>query len=136
MATQLTNEQLEADRARRGLQDKKTPFLIHRTNGRLLPNVERLRAHKDMLPYKGSSKASLEERMRLLRTGSNREVTQSEPDEPLPPFDLSRATREEMIAFARDEYGITLNPNAPPHILRNQIKKAASGDSSPDDNLG
>lgn len=132
----MADEALELARAKRGAQDRKVPFLIHRTTGRLLPNVEKLRKHKDMIPYNGSVKASLSERMRLIRTGSNREITQSQPDEALPPFDLSKATREEMIEFAQVEFGIALNPNAPPHILRNQIKKAAAGDSSADESLG
>lgn len=119
---------LQAARDRRGVQDKKTPYLIHRDTGRLLPNVEKLRKHPKMVPYTGSPKASHDERMRFVRTGTFRKVvdtTAQDAELDLPPFDLGTATKEQMIAFAKEEFGLDLNPNAPPHIMRAQIKKAA-----------
>lgn len=128
-------------RNKKALQDTKVPFLIHRVNGRLLPNVERLRTHKDMIPYMGNKHASLEERMRYLRTGGQRRgVVATQAIEAPPPFDVSTATKEDMIAFAADEFGLELNPKAPIHIMRNQIIAAAKeADEAPagdDTNLG
>jgi hypothetical protein len=119
---------LQQARAKRGQQDAKTPFLINRENGRLLPNVARTAKHRNMIPYTGSVKASLEERMRWIRTGGNtrRNVTSSAPIEELPPFDVSTASKEELIDFAKEEFGLVLNPKAPPHIMRNQILAAAA----------
>ena len=119
---------LQAARDRRGVQDKKNPYLIHRDTGRLLPNVEHLRKHPKMLVYKGSPTASHDERMRYVRTGSFRQgvdTTAPEAELDLPPFDLGTATKEQMIAFAKEEFNLDLNPNAPPHIMRAQIKRAA-----------
>lgn len=119
---------LQAARDRRGAQDKKHPYLIHRETGRLLPNVEKLRKHPKMIPYTGSPNASHDERMRFVRTGTFRKVvdtTAQEAELDLPPFDLGTATKEAMIAFAKEEFGLELNPNAPPHIMRAQIKRAA-----------
>lgn len=112
-------------RGKLAVQDKTVPFLINRNNGRLLPNVVRLRSHKDMIPYRGSVKANLEDRMRYLRTGgARRDVAMSEPVE-LPPFDVSTASKDELITFAQEEFKLELNPQAPLHIMRNQILKAA-----------
>lgn len=123
---------LQNARARSSVQDKKTPYLIHRESGRLLPNVEQLRKHPKMVPYTGSPKASHDERMRFLRTGTFRQVvdtTVAEAQLDLPPFDLGTASREDMIKFAKEEFNLDLNPNAPPHIMRAQIKKAADDGS-------
>jgi hypothetical protein len=127
----MSNQEASLQRARdmKAKQDAKIPFLIHRVNGRLIPNVERLRDHKYLIPYRGSVKASHEERMRYLRTGgaASRSFVDSAPlEQDLPPFDLGTASREEMVQFAADEYGIQLNVKAPAHILRNQIKAAAA----------
>lgn len=119
---------LQTNRDRRGMQDKKMPYLIHRDTGRLLPNVEQLRKHPKMMPYTGSPKASHDERMRFIRTGTFRQVVDTSVAEAqldLPPFDLGTASKEDMIKFAKEEFGLDLNPNAPPHIMRAQIKKAA-----------
>lgn len=111
--------------AARGQQDPKIKFLIHRDNARLIPNVGKLKNHPKLVPYTGSVKASLEDRLRWLRTGGSRRVVASAPVEELPPFDVSTATKEELIAFAKEEFGLELNPKAPPHIMRNQILAAA-----------
>lgn len=124
---------LQQARAKRGQQDAKTPFLINRENGRLLPNVARTAKHPKMMPYTGSVKASLEERMRWIRTGgARRNVTASAPVVELPPFDVSTATREELVAFGKEEFNLDLNVKAPAHILRNQILAAAAKEDGAD----
>ena len=113
-------------------QDPNMPFLIHRTDGRLMPNTPLMRKHKSLVPYTGSVKASLEERMRYLATGSSRRVTLAPPQEE-EVFDIGTATKEEILDFALAEYGQQLNEKAPVHILRGQLNKlvqAMSGGSA------
>lgn len=142
--SKLDEAAMSEARAKLSLQDKKRPFLINRKNGRLLPNVARLRNHKDMLPYNGSVNASLEERMRFVRTGSFRQVVDTSDDTAPEPFDVGTASKEELIAFAFNELGgLQLNPAAPVAAMRKQVVKAAAAlagggqaDHSGEDALG
>lgn len=136
--SKLNEEAMSEARAKLSLQDKQRPYLIHRKNGRLLPNVARLRTHKDMLPYSGNVRASLEERMRYLRTGTFRQVVDTSEDET--PFDVGTATKEDLIAFAFNELGgLQLNPATPLPAMRKQVVKAAqalAAGSAPEGNGG
>lgn len=127
----LTEEQMAALRSQQSVQDKRQPFLIHREDGALFPNVGRLRNNKNLLPYNGAPDASLDERMQFLRTGSARRVVNSAPQEAPPPFDVGTATADELIAFAFNEYGHQLNPKAPLHVLKNQVIKLANANNQP-----
>lgn len=116
-------------RAAQSKQDQKTPFLIHQKDGRLMPNTPLLRKHKDYRPFTGSVKASLDERMLFLATGSTRSrVINSAPEEEedLPPFDIGKATKDEMVAFAYTEFGAVLDPTKPIRDLRREIQALAA----------
>lgn len=110
-------------------QDPKMPFLIHRVDGRLMPNVAQLRKHPDYRPYTGAVKASLAERMLYLSTGSTRVrvVDTTEPQDEPEPFDVGKATADELVAFAATEFGVTLNASAPLRTLRRQVVEASKG---------
>ena len=104
----ITDAQEAALAARRAqtAQDKRNPFLIHVDDGRLMPNVARLRGHAKYHVFTGSPKATPEERMAWLRSMGN--------GTPLPtedPFDIGTASVAELIAFAASEYGVTLDPS-------------------------
>jgi hypothetical protein len=105
--------------AERQRQDKKTPLLISE-DGRLYPNTKLMRANPRYRPYHGSPKASLEDRKRyLLGLGAKRAV-QYEP-EPEEAFDIGKASVEALLEFAQEQYGIVLDPNKPPKMLREEV---------------
>lgn len=114
-------------RASSSRQDKKMPFLINRNDGRLYPNTPLMRKHADYIPYTGSVSATREERMVYLRTGSTRQrlIINSTVEEDETPFDIGKATAEELVAFALNTYGAALDQADGLKKLRNQVAKLA-----------
>ena|ERR1700747_2988654 len=108
-------------------QDKKVPMLININDGRLIANSLNTRANSDYRPYTGSLKASREERMAFIRSaigGARTRLINSAPDEE-PTFDLGKATKAEIIAFAMDEYALVLDDKTDIRTLRNQVLAAS-----------
>lgn len=119
----ITDAQEAAIAARRAQtqQDKRNPFLIHVDDGRLMPNVARLRGHAKYRVFTGSPKATPEERMAWLRSMGN--------GTPLPtedPFDIGTASVAELIAFAASEYGVTLDPSTHHNKMRAELRRLAA----------
>jgi len=119
----ITDAQEAALAARRAqtAQDKRNPFLIHVDDGRLMPNVARLRGHAKYRVFTGSPKATSEERMAWLRSMGN--------GTPLPtedPFDIGTASVAELIAFAASEYGVTLDPSTHHNKMRAELRRLAA----------
>ena len=119
----ITDAQEAALAARRAqtAQDKRNPFLIHVDDGRLMPNVARLRGHAKYRVFTGSPKATPEERMAWLRSMGN--------GTPLPtedPFDIGTASVAELIAFAASEYGVTLDPSTHHNKMRAALRRLAA----------
>lgn len=115
-------------RAAKSAQDPKMPFLIHRVDGRLMPNTPLMRKHPDYRPFTGSVKASKEERMLFLSTGSTRaRIVNTEPEDAdeTPPFDIGKATKDELVAFAFMEFGAALDPATDIRTLRKQLQALA-----------
>jgi len=124
----------------RNRQNKQTPFCIHVKDGRLMPNVPEILAHPDYRPYKGNYKASLDERMAYLRSGGfggagKRAVVMPADDEPVveqEPFDIAKATKEELVAFAFDQWTEVLSMDTHLTTLRSQVAKLAKLHANPD----
>ena len=119
----ITDAQEAALAARRAqtAQDKRNRFLIHVDDGRLMPNVARLRGHAKYRVFTGSPKATPEERMAWLRSMGN--------GTPLPtedPFDIGTASVAELIAFAASEYGVTLDPSTHHNKMRAELRRLAA----------
>ena len=119
----ITDAQEAALAARRAqtAQDKRNPFLIHVDDGRLMPNVARLRGHEKYRVFTGSPKATPEERMAWLRSMGN--GTPVPTDEP---FDIGTASVADMIAFAASEYGVTLDPSLHHNKMRAELRRLAA----------
>ena len=124
----------------RNRQDKKTPFCINVKDGRLMPNVPEILAHPDYRPFKGNYKADRNERMAYLRSGgfggAKRAVVMPTADE-VPqveeePFDIAKASREELVAFAFDQWAEVLDPSTHLTTLRSQVAKLAKQNANPD----
>jgi hypothetical protein len=137
-------QQAAARHNARNRQDRKHPFLINIEDGRLVPNVPMLGGRKgdpkekipSILPhpkyrvFSGDPKASLADRMRWIETsgqsGAMRAVVDSGADAPAA-FDVSTASREQLVAFARDQYGEALDATGDTHLtkLRAQVRALA-----------
>lgn len=110
-------------------QDKTNPFLINIEDGRLIPNVERIRSSRAATyrVYTGDPKATLEERMAYLKSGVGRpgrtKVVNTQPEEAA--FDIGKATKEDLVAFAASEYGLALDSSKSLKVLREEFAKTA-----------
>jgi len=139
MITEAQEANLSAQIAR-NRQNKQTPFCIHVKDGRLMPNVPEILAHPDYRPYKGNYKASLDERMAYLRSGGfggagKRAVVMPADDEPAveqEPFDIAKASKEELVAFAFDQWTEVLSVDTHLTTLRSQVAKLAKLHANPD----
>lgn len=113
---------LTARGARR--QNKAQPWLI-RADGQIFPNVPLLAKRKNMRVYTGDIKAPLEERMRYLDgLPGKRRVVFDEAE----PFNITKATKEELIAFAFDEYSEVIEPSEHINKVRALVCKLADLD--------
>jgi hypothetical protein len=123
----MINDSQEAalSNATRPKQDKNIPFLINVDDGRLVPNMPRLRLHPKYRPYHGVLTASQADRMTYLKTeykNMPRSVIDSTKTKS---FDIGTASREELIAFALSEYGTSLAPTLNAMSMRVQLRKLA-----------
>lgn len=110
-------------------QDKKHPFLIHTKDGRLFPNVGALRddvkAGKNYRIFTGSPKATHEERMKWLETQGATPGTRVVDSGDAEPFDIGKASVDEMVAFAAAEYQVVLDPKKHHNALRAELRALA-----------
>lgn len=138
MAAAPSEEKLAIARASKSKQDQPQKFLIHVENGRLLPNIAMLRSHAKLRVFHGDPKASAKERLKYLESQhGHRSVVNTVVDSE--PFDIGKATKDELIEFAASEYGISLNEKAPIAALRKQVSDAAASVGAPgaaSDSLG
>lgn len=113
-------------------QDARYPFLIHTEDGRLIPNTPGNRTLMVYRPYTGKIDASLDERMRWLRTATPymRRMVNAEPQEEI--FDLNTARKDELLDYARNELGMTdVSEDTDLRTLRKQIKERYEAIQSP-----
>lgn len=125
--TETQQASLSQHQTKKFAQDKKVPMLININDGRLIANSLNVRANPDYRPYSGSLTASREERMAFVRSaigGARTRLINSAPDE-APTFDLGKATKAELIAFAMDEFALPLDEKTDIRTLRNQVMAAS-----------
>lgn len=113
-------------------QDTSSPLLINIKDGRLMPNVPNIRSLPDYRPYHGDPKANTATRMAYLRSGGHGANRAPAPVifEDVQPFDVSKATKDELIAFAMNEYGLALDASADIRTLRKKVADAADAAGS------
>ena len=111
-------------------QDTKVPFLI-RDDGVLFPNVPLIAKKPNFRPYRGDIKAPLDERMKFLRGVSGRRVINTEvvADEEAP-FDIAKASKDDLIKFAVDEFGENIDPADHLNKIRSVVAKLAGVDAA------
>jgi hypothetical protein len=127
MSTATTDANLSARMSGKYKQDPKVPLLINLKDGRLLPNSINVRELPDYRPYTGNPKATLAERMVFIASsvgGTRTRVINSEENE-APVFDLGKASKDEIIAFAFQEFGMVLSESTDIRTLRRQVAEAS-----------
>lgn len=113
--------------SQRVAQDKKNPFLINIEDGRLIPNVSTLAKNSRYRVYTGDPKASDKERMKFLDSnfaGNSARTAKQEAGE-AEPFDIGHANKDDLIAFAAQEFGLELSHDVDVRQLRKQVAQAA-----------
>lgn len=130
--------------ARRALQDKKVPHVININDGRLMPNVPRLRTHKDYRVYTGprdpdGKPASLPQRMKWLAGAMHNNLPRIVDSSAQEPFDIGKASRDELIVFASSELGMMLPDGLDAPEMRKRIMAYAqtmgNGQSAPEEDM-
>jgi hypothetical protein len=111
-------------------QSRDNPFLINIDDGRLIPNVKRIREHRGAKyrVYTGDPKASIDERMAYLKSGLGRPGRRGVVNSAAvveEPFDIAKASKEDLVAFAASEYGLALDSAKSLKVLREEFAKAA-----------
>lgn len=113
------------------MQDKKVPLLININDYRLMPNVPMIRNEPNYRPYHGDPYATLAERQRYLEGTALREVVLD-----VEPFNIGKASKEELIAFAIDQYGVTLDGRKTRENLAQEVVKLAEANGVLNPNAG
>lgn len=131
MAETITPEAEERIAANRGKtrQNKAVPWLI-RDDGMIFPNVPLIAKKQNFRPYHGDPGAPLPERMKYLQGFSmqRRRVVMSSPVVEPEPFDIAKATKEELIEFAMEEYSHPIDPDTHLNKVRAEVAKLAGLD--------
>lgn len=155
MISEQVEARMAAARAARNQQDKEHPMLINIKDFRLMPNVPSLRNHRNYRPYAGDIRATRDERQRIVETGSmlgrpivvDTHMAKLQASNPAlkgqdpaavpelpavaengePPFDVGKASREELCAFALRYYGADIDPDGKTHLatLRSKLRSLA-----------
>lgn len=110
-------------------QDSAAPLLINIEDGRLMPNTPNIRALPGYRVYHGDPKADLDARMAYLRSGGHGRKHTPVMDD-AQPFDVAKATKEELLAFAMNEYGAALDVAADVRSLRKKVMELADAAGS------
>lgn len=116
-----------ADKRAMSRQHKEVPFLI-RDDGMLFPNVPLLARRANLRPYHGDLHASMEERRAYVRqtTKARRVINTAVLPDDAAPFDIAKATKGELIAFAEAEYGYTVDPATELGKVRTEVTRLAN----------
>lgn len=113
-------ERIASEKRSRQRQKHNPPLLIRDPDGSLWPHTELTAKKTNLRPYYGDPRASLTDRQRYLKgLGARRQVSfTAAPEEP---FDIGKASLEELQSFAQDQYGLVLDPSRPLKQLREQV---------------
>lgn len=126
----INDKQAQALSAARGAnrQDKKTPLLINRDNLRLMPNTPLIAKRPQYMPYDGKATDDEETRRSYVEGGftRRRQVVMEEE-----PFEIAKASKDELVAFALDQYGLALDASKGIAALRKDLTDCVKTFSQP-----
>lgn len=119
-------EQRIAESRGRIRQDKHVPWLI-RDDGMLFPNVPLIAKKQNFRPYHGDLQASLEDRLNYLKgiRSQRRVINSAAMADAEAPFDIAKASKDELIQFALDEHGVTIDPETHLNKIRADVARLA-----------
>lgn len=106
-------------------QNKAQPWLIRTTDGSIFPNVPLIAKRQNMRPYSGDINAPVEERMKMLAGMPGRRTVVFDEVEP---FNITKASKTELIAFAMDEYSEVIGEDEHINKVRAIVCKLAELD--------
>lgn len=133
MITEQQEQNLQSanDRRTAKRQDRTNPHVINVNDGRLMPNTQRLRQHKEYRVYTGPSNADLPTRMRWLEGMRRRapKIIDSSTDAADEPFDIGKATKEDIAVFAMENFGKVFDLSLPLKTMREELKKLADAEA-------
>lgn len=121
---QQINEVAISEARAKGRQNKQVTHLV-REDGMLFPNVPLVAKKRNFRPYHGDLKAPLEDRIRAYNGQHRvRAIVNSKEDEG--PFDIGKAAKDEIVAFAFEEYGLVLDPADDVRTVRKKLMAYAN----------
>lgn len=112
-------------------QNRAVPWLI-RDDGVIFPNVPLIARKQNFRPYHGDINASLEERMNFLKGLSSRRrvINTAAVADDQEPFDIAKASKDELIKFAEEEFGELIDPATHLNKIRSMVAKLAGVDAA------
>jgi hypothetical protein len=116
-----SQEQLMSEVRGKARQDKRVPLLINRDNLRLMPNTPLIRKLQQYMPYEGQATDDEPTRRAYVEGRSHQRprVINSAADADV--FDIGKATKDELVAFAFAEYGKMLDNTKDVRALRKEF---------------
>lgn len=132
MITAEQEQRLTDSHARsRKKQDKEHPHLVNVKDGRLMPNTPKLREMADYRVYDGPIDGTREQRLVWVRAALKRNPVKIVNTQEQETFDIGKASKDDLVTFAFEQWGATLDSAKPLKMLRDEVAKlAGAGDES------
>ncbi len=111
-------------------QDKTHPHLINIKDGRLMPNTPKLREMADYRVYDGPIDGTRESRMAWIKGALKRNPIKIVNTQEQETFDIGKASKDDLVTFAFEQWGKTLDIAKPLKALRDEVAALATGDES------
>lgn len=111
-------------------QDKTHPHLINIKDGRLMPNTPKLRLLPDYRVYDGPIDGTRAQRMGWIKQAISRapvKIVNTAPVEAAV-FDIGKASKDDLITFAFERWGKTLDASKTLALLRTEVAALAQAE--------
>jgi hypothetical protein len=112
-------------------QDKTHPHLVNVKDGRLMPNTPKLREMADYRVYDGPIDGTREQRLAWVKKVIARNPVKIVNTQVEESFDIGKASKDDLVTFAYEQWGQTLDIAKPLKVLRDEVAKlAGAGEES------
>jgi hypothetical protein len=106
-------------------QDKTHPHLVNVKDGRLMPNTPKLREMADYRVYDGPIDSTREQRLAWVKKAIGRNPVKIVNTQVEESFDIGKASKDDLVTFAYEQWGQTLDIAKPLKVLRDEVSKLA-----------
>lgn len=113
-------------------QDRVNPMVINIHDGRLMPNTPKLRVHKDYRVFTGDINATLPDRMRWLTGTKHQPIRVVNSADMSAEFDIGAASKEDIVTFAFEQYGVVLEATRDIRTLRKEVLRLFEASKVPE----